>query len=108
MIEFNQQHNTDLINRSGFDSDEQSDDADYQLWADRLHDFAKDLRRPELERHARHAADLGSDAAALVPSVRREMADGTMPSDSPAMRKYAVIDGQFRDEMAALDSACPA
>jgi hypothetical protein len=89
--------------------DQSTDLNKMQDWADQLHEFSTRIHDGDLSKLATHAADLAHQAVQVVRQGRAEEAaatDPTAPVTWPV--EYGKLDHQMRNDVAALDKACPA
>lgn len=89
-------------------SDHQSTVAEYQPWADRLHEFTTQIDDPALKDHADR---LTKSADQMVDLVRQGESGQLTPQDPLAplpTESYREVVEPMHNELVALDSACPA
>ena len=106
LIEFNQHHNETLAANS--DPNKETQLSDYEAWAAQLGTYATKITDPQLAPHAKAVADLASQTTTVVKESRDEAAQTLEPGPPPSAQKYAQVAVQFRNEIGALDKACPA
>jgi hypothetical protein len=106
LIEFNQHHNETLAANS--DPNKETPPSDYEAWAAQLHTYATEITDPQLAPHAEAVADLASQTMSVVKHGQDDTAQSPAPGPPPWVQKYAQLDVQFRNELGALDKACPA
>lgn len=107
LIEFNHAHNQALTAQSDPNSRTETSISDYQAWAARLNGYADEIEDPDLKPHARQVADLASRTVTIVQQARDDAAQSPGPGPPPWVQEYARANDQFRDEIAALQKACP-
>ncbi|MDT5063993.1 MAG: hypothetical protein QOK02_148 [Mycobacterium sp.] len=105
LIEFNQRHNEALAANS--DPDEETPLSDYEAWAAQVGSYAIKITDPQLAPHAKAVADLASQTITVVKESRDEAVQAPEPGPPPSAQKYAQVAVQFRDEINALNKACP-
>ncbi len=106
MIDYNNEFNHRMATATGFDNPDPPAGDDYAEWADHLGQLAEAITQPALSDHAHRAADLAHQASAIA---SRSLAESPpSPGKQPDwVADYARIDQSFRDELEALDTACP-
>lgn len=82
---------------------------DYAEWAQGLKKHAAGVTDPELAKHARRVAELANQTVGVVEQFRgesstRDLLDRDLPS---SVEKYSEVTANFKDEMQALEEACP-
>jgi hypothetical protein len=108
LIEFNQHHNETLAAHSDPKNPSETPLSDYEAWAAQLGSYATKITDPQLAPHAKAVADLASETITVVKESRDEAAQTPEPGPPPSAQKYAQVAVQFRNEIGALDKACPA
>ena len=106
LIEFNWNHNETLAANS--DPNKETPLTDYEGWAAQLGSYATKITDPQLAPHAKAVADLASQTITVVKESRDDAAQIPEPGPPPWVQKYAQLDVQFKNELGALDKACPA
>jgi hypothetical protein len=106
LIEFNQRHNEALAANS--DPNESTPLSDYEAWAAQVGSYASRITDPQLAPHAKAVADLASQSLTVAKEGQDDTAQSPEPGPPPWVQKYAKLDVQFKNELGALDKACPA
>jgi hypothetical protein len=108
LIDYNQTHNKAITAQSDPDHPSETPTSDYKAWATQLKTYANEIRDPQLASHAEQVAALADQTVSVVNEARDDTAQS--PSSGPPawVRKYAKLNAQFKSELSALETACPA
>jgi hypothetical protein len=108
LIEFNQRHNETLAANSDPNNPPETSPSDDEAWVARLGNYASKITDPQLAPHAKAVADLASQSLTVAKEGQDDTAQSPEPGPPPWVQKYAQLDVQFKNELGALDKACPA
>jgi hypothetical protein len=108
LIEFNKTHNQAITAQSDPNHPSETPASDYKSWATQLKSYADEIHDPQLASHAERVAALADQTVTVVNEARDDGAQSP-PSEPPQwVKEYAQLNKQFKTELSALQTACPA
>jgi hypothetical protein len=108
MLKYHKAHNNAITARSDPDNPTETSLSDSQSWATRLKAYADDVADPRLAPHTHQVAVIAAQTVAVVEQARDDSAQSPVPGPPPWAQRHAQLNAQFRDELGALEQACPA
>ncbi|MDT5082605.1 MAG: hypothetical protein QOJ80_7242 [Mycobacterium sp.] len=108
LIAFNQTHNEAITARSDPNHPSETPTSDYKSWATQLKSYADEIHDPHLASHAERVAALADQTVTVVNESRDDAAQSPLSGPPPWVQEYAQLNKQFKTELAALQTACPA
>jgi hypothetical protein len=108
LVDYNRAHNEKVTAQSDPNVPTETSLSDYEVWAAKMRDYADKISDPRLAPHAQKVADLAGQTVTIVQQARDDSAQAPTSGPPSWVQKYAKTNVQYRNELTALEKACPA